>query len=1001
MAHTVTGGSLDGIQSRLSQVSQYHPLDATTFADWSVEAGDIMSVSRGDTSYTSPVQNTKLVWRGSPQMTISSTGSKEHPAIAAVSRKKYGRGGTAVRGEERIYHELISEDEKLRGVISATAAELRIEYTNADAGLSSQITATAAELTSAFQNADAGLSTRITQNANGIAAEATARQSDYTELSGQLVVQADKVGLLITSDDNRDIISFPRYSAFPAVGSPSELYLDLQTKKYYQWNQSTGSYVETTPGNEIDRAGIISTINEDGSSTTYVKGDKIMLGTISQKTLDGFANDAKTKAGVFADYLAVRKLSAQEISTMLLDAGQLNIDGGITCSALNVDGNILARSIDVNHVYIDTEWELNMLDSYVSGNTLYFDHVSSGATTISKSQDGNTLTFTDASGNSFSFSKPTSIEGLTGVWGGSALTVSTVPDSEKTYTVGFPSGSSYPYNENLFIDWDSSRDIQIVNANINVPVKIVTRTGQSAGTTRGTGYASVVNALDTTYAFSSNKITANGEYVPAEGKIGFNKIIVDIQNAPIDYRLFPVWDPNDTAHLTVERTTDQSYGTTYSLYVVPETPTLTYSSSTHRYSAVGYAKAGTSRSGATRRGVGSDAALSGLEAYYDGKSSVTLLDPTADARSSLNTTRTFTVSTTGRTNSSGTTENLSKDVPLHLYNAGFSGNIATVYLKWGSSAGSGGTNYASVSVDASSIYTNGNTEGLATGWSNAYGKVSLPGTGTESTMSVKTPGSTQGSQNTTTYTVSVDSSYAYIKVGSTTIARVSHDYKYTQAQYDNATYAGKASVTLNDPAADSRSSLNASRTFTVSTTGRTNASGQTANLSKDVPLHLYNAGFSENVATVYLKWGATAGSSGTNYASIAVDASSVYTDGFNAGYTVSDINVAYTGYSDNSKRYTLVSGSGTNANCSMQVKISCHGYEETDTWPAPVTNAYRDGYSAGLAAGGGGYTYTSRGRFYISSKVQGQNGYTYTMTVTTRDNLGDANSTTPTFYTRN
>ena len=197
-----------------------------------------------------------------------------------------------------------------------------------------------------------------------------------------------------------------------------------------------------------------------------------------------------------------------------------------------------------------------------------------------------------------------------------------------------------------------------------------------------------------------------------------------------------------------------------------------------------------------------DASDVATAANHAGRAAVTLNEPTADAKTTLDDNRTFTVSTSGRTNSSGVTDNLSKTVPLHLYASGWSSNKATVYLKWGATGGSSGTNYAQLEVDASSLVT-------------------------------------------------------------------------------SAGYAGRAAVTLSEPTADAKTTLDDNRTFTVSTSGRTNSSGTTDNLSKTVPLHLYAGSWSSNKKTVYLKWGASSGSSGTNYAQLEVDASSLVT---NAGY---------------------------------------------------------------------------------------------------------------------
>ena len=88
----VTGASLAEIYNRLNNAPTYHPMEASTFADWSVEAGDTVTLVRGNDNYTAPVHSANLVWKGAPQMTISSAGSKEREAIAKVGKRKYARG---------------------------------------------------------------------------------------------------------------------------------------------------------------------------------------------------------------------------------------------------------------------------------------------------------------------------------------------------------------------------------------------------------------------------------------------------------------------------------------------------------------------------------------------------------------------------------------------------------------------------------------------------------------------------------------------------------------------------------------------------------------------------------------------------------------------------------------------------------------------------------------------------------------------------------------------
>lgn len=124
MADNISGASLDGIFERLTSVPSYHPLEAETFADWSLEAGDIVTVSRDGKSYPSPVHTAALTWRGQPEITVNSSGNEERDPVAKVSKKKYNRGSGGIRNNIGFYNDVWAEDGHVHSVISQTASEI-------------------------------------------------------------------------------------------------------------------------------------------------------------------------------------------------------------------------------------------------------------------------------------------------------------------------------------------------------------------------------------------------------------------------------------------------------------------------------------------------------------------------------------------------------------------------------------------------------------------------------------------------------------------------------------------------------------------------------------------------------------------------------------------------------------------------------------------------------------------------------------------------------------
>lgn len=141
----ISGASLNPIYQRLNGVAGYHPFEAETFADWSVEAGDIITVSRDGKNYQSPVHSTRLKWKGAPQMTVNSTGNEKRDAVAKVERRKYARGSGGRLNSQGLYSDVWSEDGIMHSLISQTADQITQYVEDTEAQLRSGIEITARE----------------------------------------------------------------------------------------------------------------------------------------------------------------------------------------------------------------------------------------------------------------------------------------------------------------------------------------------------------------------------------------------------------------------------------------------------------------------------------------------------------------------------------------------------------------------------------------------------------------------------------------------------------------------------------------------------------------------------------------------------------------------------------------------------------------------------------------------------------------------------------------
>ena len=149
------------IYNRLNNGTQFTPLSAQTFGDWSIEAGDIVTVSKDGASYQTPVMRSGLEWRGASLVTIESTGNKERDALNKLSKQDYlGTGaGSGLHGyygaRRQGFLYLAFEDElaSLRSELYMDHEQLRLAFENDINSTRSEFRMTAESLRIACENA--------------------------------------------------------------------------------------------------------------------------------------------------------------------------------------------------------------------------------------------------------------------------------------------------------------------------------------------------------------------------------------------------------------------------------------------------------------------------------------------------------------------------------------------------------------------------------------------------------------------------------------------------------------------------------------------------------------------------------------------------------------------------------------------------------------------------------------------------------------------------------
>lgn len=77
------------IFNRLHSASSYHPASVEMFDDFTLEAGDVITVAKGSNSYTLPIFRKELNWSGTSVITLESSGNRERAGLPELERRDY------------------------------------------------------------------------------------------------------------------------------------------------------------------------------------------------------------------------------------------------------------------------------------------------------------------------------------------------------------------------------------------------------------------------------------------------------------------------------------------------------------------------------------------------------------------------------------------------------------------------------------------------------------------------------------------------------------------------------------------------------------------------------------------------------------------------------------------------------------------------------------------------------------------------------------------------
>ena len=190
-------GYSDEILNQLKKTPSFRPICAETFGDWSIEAGDILTIENAGQVHTLPVFSSEMDWKGSARTTLTASGNSKREVQKRSEREDYGyqqsvsrsMGGLGGRidGIKEDYVELVARVEEAEAGI---AARVLIDDLN---GYKEAVANTYATI----EGMTAGLSTKVETSKLGdyltkkAASELYVTDDDVTAAIGVYVVSSN------------------------------------------------------------------------------------------------------------------------------------------------------------------------------------------------------------------------------------------------------------------------------------------------------------------------------------------------------------------------------------------------------------------------------------------------------------------------------------------------------------------------------------------------------------------------------------------------------------------------------------------------------------------------------------------------------------------------------------------------------------------------------------------------------------------------------------------
>lgn len=337
---------IENLLQKMQQTPAFRPMSADTFSDWSIEAGDIISVDADGVVHPFPVFTSELDWVGAAKSTLSCDGSqarqplrkqerREAAAFAGVSNKIAKTNEKILEARNELVAALTGADGAPEDLTAGLQNYVRYDLANKEGYAESVLFAQIGEKSRAEIGAYAVKSGDTTKTFAEILADQIALESAVDDTSAKLELKAD--GKTVEALEHRVVETETATAELTTRVGNAETSLSQKAEaKTVQDISGRVSNVETAQAELANRVGEAETAltqKADSSTVTTLDG-KVNNVASAQAALSTRVGDAEASLKL--------KATKEEVKA---------VDGKVT----TVSGSVAELSADVIKLKGDTE----------------------------------------------------------------------------------------------------------------------------------------------------------------------------------------------------------------------------------------------------------------------------------------------------------------------------------------------------------------------------------------------------------------------------------------------------------------------------------------------------------------------------------------------------------------------------------------------------------------------------------------------------------------------